>query len=371
MSIAANPSVAAMAPYALADLGKGLISLAQNESAFPPSPEAVMAGQAALGAMPLYPDPDWSRLRAAIASVHGLDASAILCGAGSMELIGCLIRAFSGPGDEVLGTAHGYLFAAAAAEQAGATYARAAEPNLTVSAEAVLAAVTTRTRIVFLCNPGNPTGTRIPSADILRLRASLPGHVLLAVDQAYGEFDDQDPTPVFSMVARGDTCVLRTFSKAYGLAGARVGWGLFPEPVGREVRKLLNPNNVSGLSQAMARAAMHDQAHMTEVVRRTAAIRNRFEKRLRTMGYDPPESHTNFVLIPFASEDAARAADAQLRRAKLLLRPMAAYGLPHCLRATIAASDIMDRVADVLHALPRAPLLEAPHGSPDPISSRR
>jgi histidinol-phosphate aminotransferase/N-methylhydantoinase B len=368
--IAANPSVATMAPYALADLAPGMVSLAQNESAFPVSPQAVAAGRAVLEAVPLYPDPDWSCLRATIASVHGLDASAILCGAGSMELIGCLIGAFAGPGDEVLGTAHGYLFAAAAAQQAGAAYVRAVEPNLTVSVEALLAAVNARTKIVFLCNPGNPTGTRIRNADILRLRAALPAHVLLVVDQAYGEFDDQDPAPIFAIVARGGTCVLRTLSKAYGLAGARVGWGLFPGPVAREMRKLLNPNNVSGPSQAMASAAMHDQDHMIEVVRKTAAIRDRFSRCLRAMGYDPPESHTNFVLIPFASADAARAADARLRDARLLLRGVGAYGLPHCLRATVAASDVMDRVADVLAAAP-ARLFVGPHGSPDPISSRR
>lgn len=153
-----------------------------------------------------------------------------------MELIVAFVCAFAEPGDTVLGTAHGYLFVATACQQAGADYVTVPEPGLTVDVDLLLQAVTPRNRIVFLCNPGNPTGTAIPNAEILRLRAALPGGVLLAVDQAYGEFDPQDPAPVFGLVDRGDTVVLRTFSKAYALASARVGWGLFPEAIGEELR---------------------------------------------------------------------------------------------------------------------------------------
>ena len=147
--IRAVPNVAAMAPYALADLGPaGSVSLAQNESAFGPSPMSLKAGEVALAGAALYPDPDWSELREAIAGVHGLDAARVLCGAGSMELIGALIRAFAGPGDEVLGTDYGYLFVATACQQAGATHLKAAEPDLTVSVDALLAKASPRTRIV-------------------------------------------------------------------------------------------------------------------------------------------------------------------------------------------------------------------------------
>lgn len=347
--IAAVPHVAAMAGYALADLDQpGLVSLAQNESAFPPSQRAIAAGQLALADARLYPDPDCRDLRDAIAAVHDIDAGRILCGAGSMELIGCLIRAFAGKGHDVLGTEHGYLFAATAAVQAQARYRAAPEADLTVSVDAILSAVTERTRIVLVCNPGNPTGTRIANAELLRLRDALPGDTLLVIDQAYGEFDDQDPAPVFDLVARGDTVVLRTLSKAYALAGARVGWGLFPEAVGHETRKLLNPNNISTMGQAMARAAMEDEAHMRKVVARTTAIRDQFASRLRTAGFTVPASHTNFVLIGFADADAASAADRHLRDAGFALRGVTGYGLPHCLRATIADDDVMTRVADAL-----------------------
>jgi histidinol-phosphate aminotransferase/N-methylhydantoinase B len=344
-------TVAAMAAYALADpAGPGVIALAQNESAFPPSPAALAAGRAALDAARLYPDPDWSALRAAIAEVHGIDPAGILCGAGSMELIGCLVRAFAGPGHEVLGTAHGYLFLATAARQAGATHVMAPEVAMAVDVDALLARVCPRTRVVFVCNPGNPAGTRIANDRIVALRSGLPADVLLVVDQAYGEFDAQDPAPILALVERGDTCVLRSLSKAYCLAGARVGWGLFPHAIGREVRKLLNPNNVSGVSQAMATAAIRDQAHMRHVVARTREVRDAFAARLRDAGYAVPASHTNFVLIPFVDAADARAADAHLRAAGILMRGMAGYGLGHCLRATVADAGAMDRAAAILVA---------------------
>lgn len=349
--IRAVPHVAAMAPYALADLGgAGTVSLAQNESAFPPSPAALAAGRAVLAQMPLYPDPEWPDLRAAVAEVHGLDPAKVLCGAGSMELIGCLIRAFAGPGDKVLGTDYGYAFVASASAQVQADCVKARERDLTVSVEDILAAVTPEVRIVFVCNPGNPTGTLIPNAEILRLRAGLPADVLLVVDQAYAEFADAENNPgeIFALAERGDTVVLRTLSKAYGLAGARAGWGYFPPEIAGEVRKLLNPNNISIPSQAMAAAAMRDQAHMRDVVAQTAAIRDTFAEDCRALGLVVPQSHTNFVLIRFASASQARAADAALRAEKLLMRGMGGYGLGDCLRATICSQPVMDRALAVL-----------------------
>lgn len=349
--IRAVDHIRAMAAYALADLGApDTVSLAQNESAFPVSPAAIAAGQAALHRKPLYPDPDWSDLRAAIAQVHGVPADNILCGAGSMELIGCLIRAYSGPGDHVLGTDYGYAYVASATAQVRADYVKAREVDLTVSVDDILAAVTPDTRIVFVCNPGNPTGTLIPNAEIIRLRDTLPGNVLLVVDQAYAEFADRDhdPVEIFALIARGDTVVIRTFSKAYGLAGARVGWGLFPSEVAIELRKLLNPNNVSTLSQAMATAAMRDQPHMRDTVARTAAIRDRFADGCRALGLSVPRSHTNFVLIRFADAATAQKADAALRKAGLLMRGMGGYGLADCLRATICDTAVMERCLTVL-----------------------
>ncbi|MEX0350975.1 MAG: histidinol-phosphate transaminase [Paracoccaceae bacterium] len=343
------PHVAAMAPYPLADLGSGLVSMAQNESAFPPSPKALRAAQGDAQAL-LYPDPDWFDLRRSIAETHLLDPDTILCGAGSMELIGCLIRAYAGPGRAVLGSAYSYAFVASAALQAQAEYRQAEEPDLMVSVDAILENVTPDLAVVFLCNPGNPTGTMVPSSEILRLRANLPGDVLLVIDQAYAEFGDatNDPSEIFALTSCGDTVVLRTFSKAYALAGIRVGWGCFPPAVAAEVRKLLNPNNIPYASQRMAAAAIRDQDHMQEVVDKTEEIRARFSEACRGLGIDVPTSHTNFVLLRFDSAEQAVQADQALRNAGLLMRGMAGYGLPDCLRATICEAAVMDRAVLVL-----------------------
>ncbi len=341
--------VAAMAAYALADLGgEEKPTLAQNESAFPPSPSARAAGIAALERAALYPDPDWQALRDAIAAAYGVRRDLILCGAGSMDLIDTLIRAFAGPGDEVLATSYCYLFAAAATARAKATYVTVPESDFRVSAEALLAAVTGKTRIVFICNPGNPTGTCIANAEILRLRQALMDDILLVIDQAYGEFDDQDQTSVFALAERGHTVILRTFSKAYGLAGQRIGWGIFPRAIGAEVRKLQNSNNITIVGLAMAAAAVADQAHMRQTVARTAALRDRFRAQLVRAGYDVPMSRTNFLMIPFADQAMARRADAELRQAGIIMRGLGGYGLSHCLRATIAPEDVMRRALEIL-----------------------
>lgn len=348
--IKAVPHVAAISPYALADLGRaGAVSMAQNESAFAPSPAAIKAGQAALENAALYPDPDWQDLRAAIATVHGLKPGQILCGAGSMELISALFGGFAGKGDTVLGSQFGYALGPLACGLAQAGFVVAAEPGYAVSVESLIKQITPQIRMVYLCNPGNPTGTLIANAKLVDLRAALPDNVLLVIDQAYGEFGDmaQNRAEMFALVEQGNTVILRSFSKAYGLAGARVGWGYFPPAVAAEMRKLLNPNNISGVSQAMATAAMDDQEYMQKVVTQTSDIRDRFARDLREMGINVPPSYTNFVLLRFDSEEVATQADQALRAEGLLMRRMGGYGLPHCLRATICAPDVMQRALAV------------------------
>lgn len=350
--IQAVATVRAMSSYALAELSDAAaISLAQNESLRAPSPKALEAGQAALTGCQMYPDPDWTLLRHAIATAHPVTSEQVLCGAGSMELIGGLIRAFAGPGDDVIGTQFGYAFLATATRQAGANYIAAPEIDYRVDIHTLLAEVTPATRLVCVCNPGNPTGTRLPNSEILRLREMLRSDILLLVDQAYAEFDDQDHAGVFRLVDRGDTVVTRTLSKAYGLAGARAGWGAFPVPIGAEVRKLLNPNNIAYVSQAMAQAAMKDQGYMRQTVALTGTVRDQFTARVRSAGYAAPSSATNFVLIPFKDVGAAMCANTALLNAGYILRGMGGYGLPQCLRATVGTQSVMMAVADVLEEI--------------------
>ena len=344
--------VARMDAYALANLSappnKRLISLSQNESLRPPNPMAIEAAARAARDQHLYPDPDWTELRAAIGTVHGLDPGAIICGNGSLDLIGCLACAYLGPGDAGLAPAHAYPFFRTATLATGARFDTAPEKDLMVDIEALIAAVTPETRIVFVANPGNPTGTRIPKSDLLGLRDALPESVLLVIDEAYGEFADDLNKRCFDMVAPGNTVVLRTMSKAYGLAGARVGWGLFPAAIAAEVRKLLNPNNVSAMSQAAAAAALRDQAYMRETCAMTAGIRDAFCVALREMGLLVPKSFTNFALIRFPSTDAAQDVDRALRGEGVFLRAQGGAGLPECLRATVGVADDMALAVEVL-----------------------
>ena len=254
-----TPHVAAMSPYALAELnapaGKRLISLSQNESLRQPSPLVSDVLVSAMTNAHLYPDPEWTELRNALAALHGTPASCILCGNGSMELIACLTQSYCDEESAVLAPAHAYPFFRTAAGLARARYDTAPEVGVTASVDALLAAVQPDTRIVFIANPGNPTGTRIPRAELDRLREGLRGDILLVIDEAYGEFADHLGESLFDLVRRGDTVILRTFSKAYGVAGIRVGWGLFPENIASEVRKVMNPNKISVAGQAAAAKA--------------------------------------------------------------------------------------------------------------------
>lgn len=335
-----------MSAYALADLdpppGKSPVSLAQNESLRRPSPNAIAAAAAVLNDGALYPDPDWHDLRAALGKVHRVDPAHILCGNGSLDLIGCIARVYAGPQRAVLVPAHAYPFFRIAGQMAGARVDAAPEDGITVDVDALLAAVRPDTGLVFVASPGNPTGTRSRRADLLRLRSGLRDDVLLVMDEAYGEFADGIDPPLFDMVAGGNSVVLRTFSKAYGMAGFRVGWGVFPPAIAAELRKVLNPNNISAASQAAAVAALSDLAHMRETCALTMQLRDRARDRLRQAGLVVPDSFTNFLLIDFGSADRARAADVALRAEGVFLRGQAGAGLPGMLRMTIGPAEAVD-----------------------------
>lgn len=350
--IRARPHIAAMEAYALPDInatgGKQPISLALNESALPPSPNAIAAGSEALTSGQLYAHEGWSDLRSAIAEVHGLNRDDILCSGGSMALIETTMRCFSGPGDQVLASQYSYAFLRVAALAAGAQYIDAPEVNFTVSIDALLTAVRPATRIVCLVNPGNPTGTRVPRSEVVRLRDGLDDDILLLIDEAYGEFTDQPGERTFDLTELGNTVILRTFSKAYSLAGMRVGWGIYPAALRHEMLKLMGGNTVSVAAEAAAAAAMRDQTYMHNVCEETSRRRQRFTAQLRDLGFDVPESQTNFVLVKFATAGAASNADRMLRAAGYVLRSMGLYGLPDCLRATIGAQEDMDAVAGLL-----------------------
>ena len=343
------PHIAAMAPYALASLSvppdKVLISLSQNESLRPASPRAVAAGAAALADAQLYPDPDWTALRRALAQRYELSEGNILCGSGSMELIACLALAYADANNAVLAPEHAYPYFRTAASLSQARFDTAPEDNLHVSVDALLAACQPDTSLVFVANPANPTGTRIPRADLYRLRKGLPARVLLVIDEAYGEFADHLNEPCFDLVSRGDTVVLRTLSKAYGLAGARVGWGVIPQDIATQLRKVMAPNNISAASQAAAVAALEDYSYMRETCTQTARLRAGFVNNLSAAGFDVLPSFTNFVLLRFADTATARSADSALRAQGIVARAQSGVGLGNCLRITVGTAEALDAAA--------------------------
>ena len=339
------PHIAAMAPYALSQMtapeGTRLVSLSQNESFRPPSPHVLEAAIQSIADTALYPDPDWTNLRSGLAALHGIPVDTILCGSGSLDLIACIARAFAGPGRAVLAPEHAYPFFRSAAQMAGARFDTAPETDATVSVDALLKATQPDTQIVFVANPGNPTGTRVPRSELVRLRRGLRDDILLVIDEAYGEFADRFGERHFDLVQEGATVVLRTFSKAYGMAGFRVGWGTFPPDVSAEVRKVMNPNNISMPAQVAACAALEDIAYMEETCRFIEQARDQAALTLSNAGFRVIPSHTNFLLIDLETTAKAQSADAALRARGIFLRGQSGAGLPQMLRLTIGPADAM------------------------------
>ncbi|MEM8836974.1 MAG: histidinol-phosphate transaminase [Pseudomonadota bacterium] len=342
--------IQSMAAYALADLSTSasgdIISLSQNESFRPPSPNVGEAVKSALSQSMLYPDPDWRDLRNALADVHAIQSVRILCGNGSLDLIGAIARVYSGPKRSVLVSEHAYPFFRTAGALSDARVDKAPEVDATVSVSAMIDAVRPDTGLVFIANPGNPTGTRLSKKDLVRLREGLRDDILLVIDEAYGEFADHLGERCFDMVEGGNTILLRTFSKAYGMAGYRVGWGLFPDLIQCEIRKVLNPNNVSSLSQVAALAALRDQRYMRETCDMTIEIRDRIAADLKSAGFKVYPSFTNFLLIDCETEAKADDLDQRLRDEGILLRKQVGAGLPGMVRMTVGTAEAVNIAVD-------------------------
>ncbi|MEK9726012.1 MAG: histidinol-phosphate transaminase, partial [Rhodospirillaceae bacterium] len=329
-----------------------VIKLSSNEGALGPSPAAAASYAEIAQAIHRYPDGDCAELRRAIAEVHGLDAARIVCGSGSDELISLLCQAYAGPGDEVLYSRHGFLMYPISAKAAGATPVTAPETDLTADADALLAAVTERTRIVFLANPNNPTGTYIRTDELARLHAGLADDVLLVIDAAYAEYVERaDYDAGAGLVeAHGNVVMTRTFSKIYGMGGMRLGWAYGPPEVIDVLHRVRGPFNVNAAAQAAGAAAVRDLAFTDKVRRHNAQWLPWTRDQLLTMGLSVTDSVGNFVLVCFQglAEKTAEGADAFLKQNGIIVRRMAGYGLPECLRITIGTEDEMRAVVDTL-----------------------
>lgn len=326
--------------------------LSSNETPLGPSPAAIEAFKATAAGLERYPDGQATLLREAIARRYGLDAARIVCGSGSDELLGLLARGYLGPGDEAIYTAHGFLVYRIAILTNGATPVVVPESDLKTDVDAILGAVTPRTRLVFIANPNNPTGTYIPIEEVRRLRAGLRSDILLVLDAAYCEYVSRnDYEAGIELVATTpNTVMTRTFSKIYGLAALRIGWAYCPPEIADVLNRIRGPFNLSSPAIAAGAAAIADIGHMERAKRHNDQWLPWVESELVKLGLAVTPSVANFVLMHFpeGSDKTASGADEFLKAQGILVRKVGAYGFPNALRMTIGSENDNKRAIDAL-----------------------
>ncbi len=325
-----------------------VVKLSSNENPFGPSDRAKDAFQRSVHQIHRYPSTDHASLRAAIADAHGLDASRIICGVGSDEIIHFLCQAYAGPKDEVVFTEHGFLMYRISAMATGATPVEVAERDRTTDVDAILRACNRRTKLVFIANPNNPTGTMISAAEVERLAAGLPPQAILVLDGAYAEFVDNYDGGAALVAARENVVMTRTFSKIYGLGGLRVGWGYGPKAIIDVLNRIRGPFNLSNTQLDVAEAAVRDQDYVTKCRSENSKMRHWLALALAELGVPSDTSMANFILARFASPEEAEACDLFLQSQGLLVRRVASYKLPHCLRITVGDEAGCRRVAHAI-----------------------
>lgn len=325
-----------------------VLKLSSNENPLGPPQAAREAVLGTLRDLNRYPSTDHASLRAAIGEAWGLDPARVFCGVGSGEVLQLLASAYAGPGDEVVHTAHGFAMYPIYAQSAGATPVEAPECERVVDVDAILAACTDRTRLVYLANPANPTGTMIGTGELSRLAAYLPPRALLALDGAYAEYVEGYDAGAALVEERENVVMTRTFSKVYGLGGLRVGWGYGPKPVIDVLNRVRGPFNLSAPALAAAEAAVRDGAWLRRCREENARLRDWLAHALAEAGVPSDVSTANFVLARFGDAAEADACDAHLRGEGIIVRRVASYGLPHCLRVTVGDEAACRRVADAV-----------------------
>ncbi len=352
MTIAAQPGIMDIALYqggASKIEGQAEpLKLSSNENPFGCSSAATAAVAKAALRMHRYPTTDHAALREAIADVHALDAGRIICGVGSDELLTLLAMGFAGPGDEVLYTEHGFSMYRIFALSAGAEPVVAPEKDRRVDVDALLACISPETRLVYIANPANPTGTALDLAELTRLAEGIPATCLLVLDGAYAEFFEGYDGGAGLVDRFRNVVMTRTFSKLYGLGGLRVGWAYAHQEIIDVLNRIRGPFNLSSVALAGAEAGVRDRAFVARCLRDNAEQRARLTGGLNQLGIACDESHANFVLARFADEAEALAADAHLKQAGILVRLVKGYGFPEALRITVGSAQDVSQVLDAL-----------------------
>ncbi|MEM9501481.1 MAG: histidinol-phosphate transaminase [Pseudomonadota bacterium] len=336
--------------------GRALVKLSANENPLGTSLDALAMLEAKRGEAAGYPDPDARALRAAIADLHGLDADRVVCGTGSDELLNLSAQGFAGPGDEVLFSRFSFSVYDIAARRCGAIPIEAADCKYTADVDALIDAVTERTRVVFLANPNNPTGTAIHASEVARLHAGLPQDVLLVIDEAYAEYlAPAEQAASFALAeAHENVLVTRTFSKIYGLAAERIGWATGAPGLVDTLNRIRGPFNVTTSGQLAAVAALGDQRFVADSREHNTAERGRFAEAVAALGnhgLKAVPSEANFLLVLFEGELSAETARDALAEAGYAVRHLPGQGLPQALRITIGKASDMDVVIATLRAL--------------------
>ena len=310
--------------------------LSSNENPYGSSPKAVEVFKAASSDLSVYPSTDHADLHTAIGQVYGVDPARVICGAGSDEIIAFLCQVYAGAGDEVIYTEHGFAMYRISALAAGATPVQVKEDNRHTGGDAILAACSDKTKLVFIANPNNPTGTMISDEEIARLADGLPAQVLLVLDGAYAEYAGDDFDAGLSVIeARDNVVMTRTFSKLYGLGGLRIGWGYGPAHVIDALNRVRGPFNVSGAALATAEAAVQDKEFARTCVEQNSKWRGWLTEKLTALGLEIDPSFGNFILVRFATPALAEECDAALRLRGLIVRKVGGYGFREGLRITI------------------------------------
>jgi len=313
-----------------------IIKLASNENPLGPSPKALVAMREALERSHFYPDGGGWELRGAIAAKLGLGRENVILGNGSNEIIEFIGHAFLQPGDEVVTAGHAFAVYGLMAQLFGAKTVEVPDPGYTHDLPAMLAAITPRTRQVFIANPNNPTGTMVGQAAIDRFMDKVPGHVLVIFDEAYFEFLDEPPDVIRYVREGRNVVVMRTFSKIQGLAALRIGYGLAPAGVAAVLQKTRQPFNANGIAQAGAAAGLQDDDHMRRTRELTDEGRQFFESGFTKLGLEYVPSSANFVLVRVGDGD--RVFKDLLARG-IIVRAMRSYKMPEWIRVSVGTMD--------------------------------
>lgn len=356
-----RPGVLAIEAYvpgkSAAKRGVKIYKLSSNETPLGASPNAIAAYQAA-AKLELYPDGSATVLRETIGQLYGIDPAQVVCGAGSDEILSLITNAYVGSGDEGIFTTHGFLVYKIAILAAGGTPVIAEETNFTTNVDAILAKVTPRTKIVFLANPNNPTGTYISFDEVKRLHAGLPPNVILVLDAAYAEYARKnDYSAGMELVAASQNVVIsRTFSKIYGLAAVRLGWCYAPAPICDALNRIRGPFNVNTPAAAAGIAALQDQTHIAAALSHNDKWLPWVADKIAALGLHITPSVGNFLLVHFPTSGAQTAANADkyLSDHGVIVRSVAAYGLPQCLRITVGSEEANEKLVEVLTAFMKA-----------------